>query len=1558
MFFKRYSIKDIISKVFNEYNYIIELRKGHYKCLSQLDSYTVSSKYVDVVRKYYYDFDYYDIFYIKDEVLASLLYKYSDEQSLSGLGLDNCLAEFRFIKRKKDKYISYVICKCTRHNHFGDKLIYGCKIPVNLKLEGLSLNYSTLFSNFSDGEDYKFSVISSLRPYNYVPDPNDISIAISFFRNRYSDVDKALGYSTQKLLNRGALEVPDLHLTNAEKEIVLKAIVFKKFPETFENIQEFLKAEYHLFGAYEEPLVDEDDFVKTLTYHEETDEFVIYEDNHNAGYKVYKLKNFETVKILRKNNTYLEFFNVKVLTSLDDTKHYLVVDEEGVTFSSLKSFIEQDVKQQTISIGKRISDLVTILHYKYSWLKDIYFADNANILELFTYMDTNINEVNGSINEIRNISFKPMQGYSKITISHIIIRFIDYYREIIGYSIQDLYKMDFMKILPYSLGQKVISICQSKQYNLADLDSRIENFKDFNLSNKIEFLENISDEATLSKICLFKELEKSEIGNKIHAIKNRISSLPNWPNSNVQPSSFSFEDRAKKLKPFISKFVQVDSALENLYLIPEKIIISNSRIVSNNYDILGVIWNKNVPLYSFLQLVKEKAIDTKQLYQVIVKLMAYYKCSCGYEPLDNVFVDSKLEVTIFNPKANLTIKNYRYSFASLYNKIIEEIKEKCVNSIQAFDLLEYSEGFGACEREYYAETIIEFNKLVDKLSLCEEHKRWHFQGELCPECSKIYYIGSIDTTAPIVYQDKVSRTCKFFRSSYYYIRTVSKKSMNKYERLVKTGLINNLYASISPVENLGISKIAVSCDNGTIKPIGFLQKRIDYSKVINLDAFSTNQRLKVVLTFINYILPLIEQGTFLCEDIRIFTTSFMHKDFKGEILFPNIFLLETDAIISNSQQLKDLKILNTKKAFANFLVNYILKDELFLHEYGKKDSTITKAVEKFLKLDFATEEIKEYINLNNRYCKTHNLYFSDKDCICYECRQNGISKPRTIVETSKYFEKLQSVTPKFDGGEANLYDFKSGTKIQKIFKPCVNLELKSKIIGKVLNREKKFKKFNEENPSIQFVMIDSILYEENKGCVELKGYTQNQIQGAYKISCLKDKEFVNTNNISHKHVIEILQKICKGIEFIHSLGGFIGDLNGGNILIKEDTVYFIDFDGMSFDEVKNCVFTNLYIYPPSAEQNNITAADDWYSLAVQAFYYLTHSHPFRGISTKRDVPQDEIERMKKGCSVLGAHRIKPPVITKGWDFMPDYMLNFFLDTFEGTKRESMFEVLHKYSTSMYKGGLTFSKVETKNEVKFSLYEDIYVDVDNFVQYKEHPIINLLEGHLYGYFTPESCVVYGNHSLCLIDRKTEKKFITTRIPMGIQCICDNNIYYLGNGRTTLFVDSLSETEETPTTHIVKDFPAQSHILAVGVSNNRKFVFVIENKDTHSFEIYCNSTLFYSCNSFEFTKVDVEYDKLSNKWIVLFNKNEHAEVIVIKDDKTYEKLQISDKISKNWCFYGNVIYYVKDGEICHYNINTKLKASILCEAVNTQSAVLRDANKFIIVNEKECYVYTKT
>jgi len=853
-------------------------------------------------------------------------------------------------------------------------------------------------------------------------------------------------------------------------------------------------------------------------------------------------------------------------------------------------------------------------------------------------------------------------------------------------------------------------------------------------------------------------------------------------------------------------------------------------------------------------------------------------------------------------------------------------------------------------------------EVLNSIGFCFEHSKLYLPGKMCPDCEKIYTIydsglgvSKYDNLVSQFHELNIGSDIIWTDNSIRLRFGLSEEIKNN----VKLGLENDLYSRFAA---LVPKKLAITKYNKNKPSLGVLYDDFDFSEIMEIESFAHTQRMKVILTLYNNILPYIMDYTFITSDKRVFSTMFMDKEYKGQIIIPNLPLLKTKVTLSLDEELKNKERDNTLKVFAEFLNEYITTDESLKLELKQKDKWMTKILEDIQRCNFNEENIKNYLATKNSYCKVHGKYFGEAEGVCSECIANGIAKEKAIILNKEHFESLKKKASEYEGGEANLYINHETGKIDKIFNNSVNLSFKSKVIGKALEKAEKFNKFNAEHEDIKFVPIEEVLYSYENGMLELEGYRQQFIPDSFKISSLKEKAFVDELGYERKDIIEILIKVCKAIEFLHSIGGFIGDLNGGNILIKDKTVYIIDMDGMSFDDVRNYVYTNMYIYPPSAENKNITALDDWYSLAIQAFYYLTYSHPFRGVCDNYNVPSNEMERMKYGYSILGDHGIKIPNVSIGWDLIPKYVIDFFLETFEGKKRESMLKVLEMYLEFVNKNEMNFEKIQRQFEAMYSLSENIYISTGGGLYYKEElkfktPLnkdeidICMMDDYI--------SVSFQNYTY-LIDDKTGEFIGLNKLYSSIEYMSNNKIYYTLDNDVNVYVDEFDKTKNELVTHILKR-ATENNVWTMSGNGANKFVLLEENDYDNTYDVYCNTTKVCSVSQNDFTgdeDASILIDEATNTWLVLICGEEQAKGIVIGKAGEHSEFTLDKKVSESVSFYRNTLYFVDERKIYMYNVKTKSLRGIYCNVVNNDSSIERIDNKFIINNDENSYMYVRS
>lgn len=321
-----------------------------------------------------------------------------------------------------------------------------------------------------------------------------------------------------------------------------------------------------------------------------------------------------------------------------------------------------------------------------------------------------------------------------------------------------------------------------------------------------------------------------------------------------------------------------------------------------------------------------------------------------------------------------------------------------------------------------------------------------------------------------------------------------------------------------------------------------------------------------------------------------------------------------------------------------------------------------------------------------KYCVKHKEYYSNKFLFCPKCMPDIALQKELSIKEKK--DIIIANEPENEGGESFIYSYKNGL-IAKIFKSeMVNISKKEDILCNIMMKRKTIVDIDSKAENIDYVIPEKVLIDADKN--EVYGYIMHPISGAQPVSNLKHKSIVEDLGFTRKEVLELLITIGEGIELLHEKANiYIGDLNGQNILFDSNKkVYFIDFDGMGIDNIIPEFCTDGYIDPVSKETKNITMKDDWYSFAIQTFYYLTYTHPFNGIyydttEEGKKVLLDIPEKMKKRVSLLGKHGLTPPSIAESWDWMMPELVNTFLKIFEGDLRVSIVPLLKKQYDTLY-----------------------------------------------------------------------------------------------------------------------------------------------------------------------------------------------------------------------------------------------------------------------------------
>ena len=1429
-------------------------------------------------------------------------------------------------KQKKVLYMSYLSSRNITCDFFecAFKKLNALKDHLSLSSYGFDLDYKKFFTYYyCEYSSFLTSFFVSLVPgcYDFHYE-NLLKIASLFY-----ETNKSLDMTTPKGLS--GIYLHDFHYcfpSFIPRNLRINILKLLTNNTSFNSYEEF-------FSSYPNNGVDsflnlEDTFVfdeNLLTSwwnkFDENDNMVTYTKPYTSTlYVIVKFKEatmFSKYANILMDNMHMFEYMAGAANS-DFTAFYLVFR------------CNHTKKLRDIIKNPGLNGLESIIELVNSTRFNIPFKENTSMVDCFTANDSSLYLLPTALSFI-DFSDNSYMDYHLLT-----MQIIKAYVEAKKIDANNLYEYHFMKLFSYSFVQKLINYLNTGVYDKHESKSQVELILPEYLE-KIKFLNEVSSADSASFLAEATTLTK---------VQELILARDSAVSADCFNASYNcFSDLILLSNSTLSELFD-DSNPEFQYI--TDVIVSEEFVKDGEYAILGVIWK--YPNLRTINSVIREGINSKQLYTMICSLTTkeYAYLNHLVEPTDigNFLVDKDFNVYI-NP--NVLKLSGRHDRVAKKTRHRKHYYNEVVN---AFLLLIKDMGIDLPFNSFdFDELLSIFDmSIVSSLQLCEEHGHYHLPNILCPKCQKIYeqverqsWYDIVERFAqlPLAYFNPQNPTDPFKLASFSK-EMFSEASFTKLISEVKIGLENNLYDDyfFRPL------KIALETE-----PFGILFKNIPlrYGNLLPLDALKNTRRLKIVLVLYKKLLPKILSGQFITHNTEIFESIHLHKKYPGEIIILDLPLLECSAII---QENNEDRILKTKQLFAKFLIDYITN-----HSNSKEfeESNLGHLIQDIRSLNFSEQAVKDCIET---FCVVHNTPSLRNQNVCPICKANGILHEHVNAIPETYFKGLEESEATYEGGEANLYP--DGTRcVTKLFKGNVDLTLKSKIIGKALSISSKLKEFNQTHADIQFVTINKVLYSVSANGIKLKGYSLNFVDDSFKISRLKDKDFVEQQGYSRIDVLNILKKVCIGIEFLHSLGVYIGDLNGGNILIKDKTVYFIDIDGMSFGDVKNFIYTDTYIYPPSAANHNITMEDDWYSLAIQAFYYLTYSHPFRGVCENENVSSNIVERMSQGHSVLGNYGITPPSISIGWDFMPDYLVEFFRQTFEGTRRESMTSVLEAFIAELNSPN-GFVKANRSFECKLAISEKIYLSTADEIICNENVIIP--EGHHptfvkncgnYFIFTTDSQTL-------VVDEHTEKVFKFSQLVNSQKCFAlANKLFYLSDNDTTLNVASISRSSGTTRVLTITRATNQK-IVDLFVTDDLKFIF-LEEEDENHYAIYCNSEKLTSIDISRFDNSHISssilYDKLSGKYLVVLSGNSETLTITINPDGSYTTTTLPIKVSKSKCYYGNALYFVTNGQIEFTHLNYSKKGRILLDSVTCDSLIYHRGDKFIVCSEGETYIRLK-
>ena len=820
-------------------------------------------------------------------------------------------------------------------------------------------------------------------------------------------------------------------------------------------------------------------------------------------------------------------------------------------------------------------------------------------------------------------------------------------------------------------------------------------------------------------------------------------------------------------------------------------------------------------------------------------------------------------------------------------------------------------------------------------TFCQEHGIYYYREEeakdnWCPACgwTKFLVLPQYLDTSRILWEDE-------FATHYLlWDEKVKATALKVYKQSVtnKEELEKNIDRIISQTLLGNATELLQDCFVPTLKAVDEENHFIGYVYELgksgeNLQAseelidlkdpqLKNLPRIKSLIRLVLQVQELLEQGLYFIQNP--FQHVFLSKAHKKQVQIFNIELLGTEEKRNETIQWTAEYIKEVIESDSSISINMISLSNYELGLYSElwldsKDNL-------WIILDILQSLEKKM----TKYCPIHKMYYFNNYWTCPLCMgKEQMGNIRVEEIATGFFEDQE---PMNEGGESFIYPY-GKSSVAKIFKTEeVNCDAKAIILSRVLQRKEVLEELNKQNKPYQYIVPNTILLDEYTH--QLVGYVMKEVKAGKPISVLRDKLQIKKLGFTRRDVLEILIAIGEGLEVLHSEANiYIGDLNGRNILLDTSKrVYFLEFDSVGIDEFAPVFCTDGYIDPISKRNKNISAKDDWYSFAIQAFYYLTFTHPFNGIYYEevagRKVLLDITDKMERKISLLGNHEMEPPDVAVPWDWMTENLKNAFLSIFEGDNRESIVPYLKEQYEKLY-GNSSKSVMEkiydTYPEIAVSdlFLEKFYVVHPNFIAIPE----NLFKGNVVRVINHHAAIcssqdigqylalrVKGGPYTVLI-KSTEKvqdvlfsednkiafvlywdtklnmlKFralmlsifavITGGIPITITQDAQN---FVVNGRTLYFTGTTEEGENVIYQREILDseevksdkikFLADQETKGFLVKENSKFVMVKHSEDVTD-TVYCNDEALCDipCKKNSST-YNVLYDDASKWWLVM-------------------------------------------------------------------------------------------
>lgn len=1333
---------------------------------------------------------------------------------------------------------------------------------------------------------------------------------------------------------------------------LLKAEMIKNSEECFEYYDEYNMKLVHSFESFK-------------NHHEkieETEEYTIYSSSNGNEFKIYNRREETLDRKLKKLYDLCDIKKLagfKVEALLVDINNEFIGYEyfEVVNFEEmlpLKDFRVHNIKELVKCLWK-VKVLVKTLSSRYKTTDNNYFNIEEDISFIF---DNGFNFYFSSDDSvIRALNFSE-EDFEKELAALALKFYLSFINEKYGsktaISKEEFFELLEVKILPPQFAKELCKYMLNEKVDTKIVyNSFFVDFPNNYLEGKGKYLyygKFIYDPLELEYIFVDKVYEKFgenvELGTEKHLSDERILC---FFKGRRELKNFN-----KDLEKNKEKFRQVFSGdcSDEIHLIGlNKIIYSRDISNDGTYYMIGYVSDPVVG--TLLSEMDFSKLNNKEFIKIAMTL--FIKFNYKYINLTNVRMDSNYNfyVNLFE-KVSVSKCNYG-SFAEGILSIvrINGLDDAIVKDIDFCNKAKLESLYNSMD------------------SFCDVHGVYFSSSEkMCSICQRtLYDVEEYNGDfGEAIFEDEYA--IHYILTSSLNIKVYKEDiiDMERQDQSIDKYLVNQ--------PNLGQDlflpyKKAIILSSR--KFIGYVYNRVNFSECKDLSKDFTNlKRLKALITLCTQIQDLRELNLFFSKNPYV--SILFSPEYKKRIQLVNIDLLD----FNNEGEKRD-EICSINE---NYILDYVLgsiSDEVGLDEINANS------------LEELILEMKELAKNMTKVCTIHGIYYHKKYMLCPKCLPN---LDLSLLEKHSIFlsvdDWLKNRKLENEGGESYIYEYENGV-FAKIFKEDeVSIEMKFAIIMKIFERKHVLEKFNKNNSKFVYIIPQKVIIDSETNTI--RGYLLQEVKDAVSISTLRDKIEVEKLGLDMKDTLEILITTGEGIEYLHKKANmYIGDLNGRNILFDKDkTVYFLDFDGMGIDDISPQFFTEGYVDPVAQKNQTISMKDDWYSFAVQAFYYLTFTHPFNGIyydeDEKRNLEIDE--KMERRISLLGNHGMKAPSLARTWSWMEGTLKNTFLNIFEGDVRVNITFYLKEYYKDFFSSKYVGCP-ELKEENSFSAPKTVTREISIFGSDLKKVINNISYiavdengndslvillgkkgGIHYSYDKDTEVVtdvlvsddkefayiVFENSLVVLHVNSNTEIFREDLLINSKVVVSKNTLYYTSvtEGKNVIFKLEFSSNGLAKQTVI--RFNEEMYTKSFYVLNNEKFVIVKEDKKEDY--IFCNDIKYLALpKTSSSVKYKVLYDSIRNEWLVI---NTEGLYVVIKSDGKYIKSTDSEIVGCNIRrvqFENGNIYIPKDGKI--YIINTKKNKSknIKCYSVTKNSYITVRKNGFYIFNNDKCYEYVK-